>query len=53
MTPGEAAYIEDVRRCPNYHDGQPRKAWSQLAPLARASWEKNPTPRTFKPQVTP
>ena len=48
MTPGQKAYEEDVRRCPTYHDGKPRKTWARLCPLARDSWEKNPTPRTFK-----
>jgi len=46
-TPGQLAYQEDVRRCPQYHDGTPRKAWSQLCEVAKWSWERNPVPRNF------
>lgn len=44
-TPGQIAYEEDVRRCPLYHDGTPRRSWSSLCEVARWSWERNPTPR--------
>lgn len=43
-----AAYAEDLRRCPLYHDGAPRKTWDQLTDNERMTWVKNPTPRTFK-----
>jgi len=39
------AYAADVRDLPTYHDGTPRKRWEDLSPLARWSWERNPTPR--------
>ncbi len=39
------AYREDCRNHPNYHDGTPRKAWSDLSNAARETWIKNPTPR--------
>jgi len=48
-TPGQRAYEEDCRRRPNYDDGRPRPAWGQLWPLARTTWEKNPTPRFDAP----
>lgn len=47
MTPREA-YEEDVRRCPTYECGAPRKAWDQLSREVQAAWERNPTPREFK-----
>lgn len=40
-----AAYEEDCRRHPRYHDGSPRVAWGDLSDLARSSWVRNPTPR--------
>jgi hypothetical protein len=43
-----AAYQEDVRRCPNYHDDTPRKGWGQLTEDEKHTWRMNPTPRTFK-----
>lgn len=46
-TPGEVAYTEDLRRCPHYHDGKPRKSWAQLGAVERESWERKPTPRTY------
>lgn len=48
ITPGEAAYIEDVRRRPTYHTGEPRLTWAQLDNHAKASWERDPTPREWK-----
>lgn len=45
-TPGQLAYEEDLRRCPNYHDGTPRKTWDQLT-FERQSWQRNPTPRDY------
>lgn len=44
-TPGRAAYESDCAARPNYHDGTPRKPWSSLGDVERASWEKEPTPR--------
>ena len=48
MTPGEAAYREDVRRRPAYDKGAPRPTWAQLDDHAKASWERDPTPREWK-----
>ena len=39
------AYGADVGARPDYHDGTARPAWERLADYARASWERNPTPR--------
>ena len=47
MTPGEAAYREDVRRHPYYDGGTPRRSWAQLDDHAKQSWERNPTPREW------
>jgi hypothetical protein len=47
-SPGQLAYEEDVRRCPNYHDGAPRISWNQLYDHEKASWHKDATPRDFK-----
>lgn len=47
MTPGQAAYEEDCRRKPVYHDGVARKDWSQLADAVKYNWERNPTPREW------
>ena len=48
MTPGEAAYREDVRRQPVYpFNGRPRATWAELGDDIRANWEKNPTPREW------
>lgn len=44
----KVAYAEDVRRCPLYHDGEPRKTWDQLTEVEQHTWKMNPTPRTFK-----
>jgi hypothetical protein len=52
ITPGEAAYIEDVRRRPNYHTGEPRLTWAQLDAWVKQSWERNPTPREWKQAAT-
>jgi hypothetical protein len=46
-TPGQIAYEEDCNRCPNYHTGQPRKAWHELGKPEQMTWERNPTPRDF------
>jgi hypothetical protein len=48
ITPGEAAYIEDVRRRPTYHTGERRRSWAQLDAHIKASWERDPTPREWK-----
>ena len=51
-TPGQLAYEEDLRRCPSYPDGTPRPGWDDLTSrygeIVRKSWEKDPTPRTYK-----
>jgi hypothetical protein len=47
MTPGEAAYREDVRRRPAYDKGAPRPAWATLETYAKQSWERQPTPREW------
>lgn len=35
---GQAAYEADVVKYPHYHDGRPRKKWSQLSKLAKSRW---------------
>lgn len=45
MTPGQLAYESELIRAPLYHDGAPRKTWTQLPDYAKWSWERNPTPR--------
>ena len=53
ITPGEIAYIEDVRRQPIYlHTGEPRLTWAQLDAWVKQSWERQPTPREWK-QIKP
>lgn len=47
-TPGQVAYEEDVRRCPNYEHGEPRATWSMLKPWVQETWERDPTPRNYK-----
>jgi hypothetical protein len=46
-TPGQVAYETECAACPTYHDGSPRRAWHELDNIARASWETDPTPRTW------
>lgn len=53
ITPGEAAYIEDCRRQPFYHTGERRLTWAQLDAWAKASWERNPTPRDYARATQP
>jgi len=45
---GQLAYEEDVRRCPVYEDGTPRKPWSKLPDYAKDSWQRKPYPRNHK-----
>lgn len=45
---GREAYVEDVRRRPNYDDGSPRMTWEQLGPVEQGSWVRNPTARDWK-----
>ncbi len=52
MTPGQAAYEEDVRRRPLYHDNTPRKAWSALNEVEQYTWEREPTPREWSETQT-
>ena len=35
---GQLAYEADVAKYPHYHDGRPRKKWSQLSKLAKSRW---------------
>lgn len=35
---GQMAYEADVAKYPTYHDGRPRKKWSQLSKLAKSRW---------------
>lgn len=44
---GEVAYELDCLAKPTYHDGTERRQWYQLCDIARYSWEKDPTPRTW------
>lgn len=38
--PGQLAYEADVARRPTYHDGTPRKTWSQLCQAVQDSWKR-------------
>jgi len=38
MTKAQAEYEADVAKHPNYHDGTPRKAWSDLGSIEQWSW---------------
>lgn len=49
MTPGQTAYEQERAEWPRYHDGTFRPAWDALPDYARASWERNPTPRGVPP----
>lgn len=42
-----AAYAEDCRRRPLYHDGQQRRPWEALGQPERGTWRRNPTPRSY------
>lgn len=44
-TPGQRAYEADCAAKPRYQDGGLRKTWAALSPIARETWERNPTPR--------
>lgn len=44
----QAAYEEDCRRRPLYHDGAPRKSWHKLGDVAQQSWYRNPMPREYR-----
>jgi len=46
-TLGQIAYEEDCKRRPYYDVGIKRKAWDELGPIEKWSWEKNPTPREW------
>lgn len=48
-TKGQIAYEKELETVPKYHDGTPRRPWSELGPAARLSWERNPTPRRQLP----
>lgn len=53
MTPGHNAYIEDCKRKPNYHTGEPRRTWEDLPEYIQATWEKNPTSRAYTCDCSP
>lgn len=44
-TPGQIAYEQDCAILASYHDGMVRKPWHKLSNMAKASWERDPTPR--------
>ena len=35
---GQGAYEAELRQRPVYHDGKPRRSWSELDDLARSTW---------------
>ncbi|MGG4105198.1 hypothetical protein AAXB25_14875 [Paenibacillus lautus] len=39
-TRGQIDYENDVKQKPLYHDGTPRKKWSELGEVERLSWER-------------
>lgn len=41
---GQQAYEADLITRPTYHDGRPRRQWSELSEVAQWSWNKNPYP---------
>jgi hypothetical protein len=47
MNRAQIAYEEDVRRWPLYDDGAPRPTWARLREIAKLSWQRNPTPRSW------
>jgi hypothetical protein len=49
---GQEAYAADVLAVPTYHDGTPRKDWSELGQAERESWIRNPTPRSYRTELT-
>jgi len=51
QTPGQRAYNRELQYVPNYDKGVPRKTWEELDDIAKASWEKNPTPRKLLKKV--
>jgi len=50
VSAGRLAYEEDVRRCPNYDDGTPRKRWDQLTSIEQFTWRQMPKPRDYSPK---
>ncbi len=40
MTPGHAAYLDDCAKTPNYHTGERRRPWDELAPEIKRNWEQ-------------
>lgn len=50
--PGRRAYERDLARQPLYHDRTPRPSWDALPEIARWSWERNPTDRAWRPEVS-
>ena len=51
QTRGQRAYNRELQYAPNYDKGVPRKTWEELDAIAKASWEKNPTPRKLLKKV--
>ncbi len=44
---GKEAYEDDVRKRPNYENGQRRPKWEDLRETAQYSWNRNPTARAI------
>jgi hypothetical protein len=40
-TQGQINYEIDVKRKQTYHDGTPRKQWSELSDIAQWSWNSS------------
>ncbi len=47
MTPGQAAYEEDCRRCPTYEDGSARRSWANLRDYEQDTWHLHPVARVY------
>jgi hypothetical protein len=45
ITPGQIAYERDCEIEPYYPDRTTRLPWDKLSPIAKESWERNPTVR--------
>lgn len=52
FTTGEAAYTEDCRCMPYYHDGAIRKTWSELSAAEKDTWNRNKTARKWNSRFT-
>lgn len=47
-----AAYEEDCRRRPTYHDGAPRVGWGALPEFVKDSWRRTPIPKNRRSRPT-